>query len=107
MAQMTETERFEMFATSAAEMAEKLGMHTMETITHLSDGDTILLATADGIQMGTARCDSGTMRTYQYEHYTLNDTQLFSTSAPITEAGWGQASESIKLDAPYAIFIQH
>lgn len=72
---ITKDKMTEVARDSAAEMAEKLGMHLVEDITSVKVGQPLMIVTAKGIQMGTLTTrDMANMR---YVSYKLNDQKLF------------------------------
>jgi hypothetical protein len=79
---MTETAK-----SAAAYMAEKLDMQQVELMDCWADRP-ILIATHEGISMGTLKVDQGEMRTYRYANFTLNGELLFTDKFAITEKGW-------------------
>lgn len=80
--------------TAAAEMAEKLGMERTE-ITGCWADRPILIVSPEGISMGLLKVDSGEMRTYRYDNFTLNGELLFSDKFAITEQGWEKTPTTV------------
>lgn len=90
--------------TAAAEMAEKLGMERTEITSCWADRP-ILVASPEGISMGLLKVDSGEMRTYRYDNFTLNGELLFSDKFAITEQGWEKnPSTTIQLDEEAIVY---
>jgi hypothetical protein len=76
--------------TSAAEMAEKMEMRKEEKLDWRTtwDEELMMLVTSEGIILGRVKVKYGEMRTYKYEHFSLNGVVLFEKRYGITETGW-------------------
>lgn len=89
---------------AAAAMAEKLDMQQVELLDCWADRP-ILIATHKGISMGLLKVDSGEMRTYRYDNFTLSGELLFTDKFAITETGWERKpTTEVFLDADATIY---
>lgn len=103
---MTKTEMTEAILENAAELAEKLDMYRISDITDADDGDTIMIASAEGIAIGELKEDSGHMRTYMYCHYNLNGKTLCTLTYQITEQGYeNEANRSNFMEDDTIIYL--
>lgn len=95
--------------TSAAEMAEKLGMTKRELEWEsLCEDEIMMLVTDEGITIGKVNASYGEMRTYKYEIYNLNGVELLEKRYGITEQGWEyMPTVTVKLDESTIIYMEY
>lgn len=95
--------------TSAAELAEKLGMTKRELVWEdLCEDELMMLVTAEGITIGKVNASYGEMRTYKYEIYNLNGVELLEKRYGITEQGWEHMpTVTVKLDADTILYMEY
>lgn len=92
---------------AAACMAEKLDMQRVELLDCWADRP-ILIATHEGISMGSLKVERGEMRTYRYANFTLNGELLFTDKSAITEQGWkNEPTTEVFLDNAAVIYAAY
>lgn len=92
---------------SAAWMAEKLDMQQVGLMDCWADRP-ILIATHEGISMGSLKVEHGEMRTYRYVNFTLNGELLFTDKFAITEQGWeNKPTTEVFLDSDAVIYAAY
>lgn len=107
--EITEKKITEAILTSAAEMAEKLGMTKRELEWEsLCEDEIMMLVTDEGITIGKVNASYGEMRTYKYEIYNLNGVELLEKRYGITEQGWEyMPTVTVKLDESTIIYMEY
>jgi hypothetical protein len=95
--------------TSAAELAEKLGMTQRELKWQaLCEDELMMLVTAEGITIGKVNASFGEMRTYKYEYYYVNGVALLEKTYGITEQGWEHMPKvTMKLDEDTILYMEY
>ena len=107
--QKTKNQITEAVLTSAAELAEKLGMTQRELEWRaLCADELMMLVTPEGITIGNVNASYGEMRTYRYEIYTLNGVELLEKRYGITEAGWEHMpTVTVKIDEDAILYMEY